>query len=75
MLRVQTKVGVFPRHVSGEDVVVFVPGDGVAVDGESELQKKHQEQSGDTNGDPGAASDLNALGQVPSDAANLLRCR
>src|ERR1700683_1390546 len=80
MFRVQAEVGLLPRHVSGENVVVFVPGDGVAVDGESELQKKRQQQRGDANGNPGAAADFHRLNlhrfsQFPSDTASLLQLR
>jgi hypothetical protein len=37
MFRVQPEIGVFEGHITGEDVVIFVPGDGGAVGQECQL--------------------------------------
>jgi hypothetical protein len=70
VLWIQAEVGMLPRHVTGVDVVVLVPGDGVSADGEGKLKKKDSEKKGDAQGDPyaaGAAVQLRGLGQFPSD--------
>jgi hypothetical protein len=50
VLGAQAEVGVFPRHVAGVDVIVFVPGNGVAPSREVELKKKDGEECSDAGG-------------------------
>ncbi len=45
---IQAKVRVLPGHVSGVDMVVFVPRDGIAPGGKGELQEKREEKNGDS---------------------------
>jgi hypothetical protein len=46
MLRVEAEVGAFPLHITGVDVIVLVPGDGIPANGEGKLKKKDSKKSG-----------------------------
>jgi hypothetical protein len=45
MLRIQSEVGVFPGHVTGVDVVIFVPGDRIAANGKGEFEHEDAEEA------------------------------
>ena len=52
VLGIEAEVVGLPALVAGEDVVVFVPGEGLAVDGVEDLRGEDEEQDDDRGGDP-----------------------
>ncbi len=52
VLGVEAEVVGLPALVAGEDVVVFVPGEGLAVDGVDDLSGEDEEEKHDRGGDP-----------------------
>ncbi len=52
VLGIEAEVVGLPALVAGEDVIVFVPGEGLAVDGVDDLCGEDEEQSDDRGGDP-----------------------
>ena len=52
VLGIEAEVAGLPALVAGEDVVVFVPGEGLAVDGVDDLRGEDDEESEDRGGDP-----------------------
>jgi len=52
VLRIEAEVVGLPALVAGEDVIVFVPGEGLAVDGVDDLRGEDEEQREDRGGDP-----------------------
>ena len=52
MLGIEAEVVGLPAFVAGEDVIVFVPGEGLAVDGVDDLRGEDEEQREDRGGDP-----------------------
>ena len=67
MLGVQTEVGMLPHHVSGVDVVVLVPGNGVSVGRQSQLKKKDGKKKENTQWDKPATLRLRGWQQISSD--------
>ena len=52
VLRIEAEVVGLPALVAGEDVIVFVPGEGLAVDGVDDLRGEDEEEGEDRGGDP-----------------------
>jgi len=59
VLGIEAEVVSLPAFVAGEDVIVFVPGEGLAVDGVDDLRGEDEEQRENRGGDPavGASGD------------------
>ncbi len=55
VFRVEAEVVGLEALVAGEDVVAFVPGEGLAVDGVKHLQPEDEDEGTDSDGDPEAS--------------------
>ncbi len=53
MFGVQAEIGVLPGLVSGEDVIIFIPGDGFLANGEGHLREEDGEQGDDSEHNEG----------------------
>jgi len=52
VLWVEAEIVGLPAFVAGEDVIAFIPGEGLAVDGVDDLRGEDEEQREDRGGDP-----------------------
>ena len=65
MLGIETKIAMFPGHVAGIAVVVFVPGNGVLAGGQGQLQDKDGQKGKHSPGDSSSGQGSVSGSQVP----------